>query len=522
MKKICLYFEIHQIIHLKRYRFFDIGTDHYYYDDYENEHSITYIAENSYMPALETLLQMVRENGKYFKVAFSLSGVGMEQLEMHAPQVLDKLQELNDTGCVEFLAEPYSHGLSSLANEESFAADVKKQVAKIKEYFGRKPTVLRNSSLIYSDDIGLLVSQMGFKGMLTEGAKHVLGWKSPHYVYHCAMAPNLKLLLRDVKLSDDLSLRFNNKDWDEYPLFADRYIDEIAALPEKEEIVNIFMELSALGIAQPLSSNILEFLRALPACAKKKDIEFVTPSEVCATMKSVDRLDVPDTLSWVDEERDVSCWLGNQMQREAFDKLYSIADRVRIANDPRINQDWDYLQASNNFRFMTTKPSNVGLDRGIYSSPFDAFTNYMNILGDFMSRVNRLYPEEIDNEELNSLLTTIKNQGDDLEMKEKEIERLQTKIERMQEEENRLRNKADKVKAKAATDKAKATAENEKSAADKPKTAASKSKAKVTTAKATTKKTTAITPKGVTAVTVTATEKPAAPKTDEDKKDEKA
>lgn len=449
MKTICLYFEIHQIIHLKRYRFFDIGTDHYYYDDYENERSISDIAERSYIPALNTLLGMIKDNGKYFKVAFSLSGVGMEQLEMHAPQVLEKLQELNETGCVEFLAEPYSHGLASLANEESFAADVKKQTAKIKEYFGKEPTVLRNSSLIYSDDIGLQAAQLGFKGMLTEGAKHVLGWKSPHYVYNCSIAPNMKLLLRDVNLSDDISLRFNNSDWEGYPLFADTYVNRIAALPEEEQIINIFMELSALGIAQPLSSNILEFLRAIPACAKEKGITFSTPTEICRKMKSVGALDVPDTLSWVDEERDVSCWLGNPMQREAFNKLYSVADRVRIANDPRINQDWDYLQASNNFRFMTTKPSNVGLDRGIYVSPFDAFTNYMNILGDFINRVNTLYPEDIDNEELNSLLTTIRNQGEEIEMKEKEIVRLQTKIGKMEAESDKLRAKIEKPKAAA-------------------------------------------------------------------------
>ncbi len=431
MKTICLYFEIHQIIHLKRYRFFDIGTDHYYYDDYENERSITDIANRSYMPALNTLEEMIKENGQYFKVAFSLSGTGIEQLEMHAPQVLEKLQKLNETGCVEFLAEPYSHGLSSLANEETFALDVKKQCQKIEEYFGKKPTVLRNSSLIYSDDIGGQVAAMGFKGMLTEGAKHVLGWKSPHYVYNCNIAPNLKLLLRDVELSDDISLRFNNSDWEGYPLFADAYIDRIARLPEEEQVINIFMELSALGIAQPLSSNILDFLHALPACAKEKGITWSTPSEICAKMKSVSSIDVPDTLSWVDEERDCSCWLGNAMQREAFNKLYSVADRLRIANDPRINQDWDYLQASNNFRFMTTKPSNVGLDRGIYSGPFDAFTNYMNILGDFINRVNALYPAEIDNEELNSLLTTIRNQGDEIEMKDKEITRLKAKLEKL-------------------------------------------------------------------------------------------
>ena len=458
MKTICLYFEIHQIIHLKRYRFFDIGIDHYYYDDYENERSITEIAERSYMPALNTLGDMIKENNGLFKVAFSISGVGLEQLEMHAPQVIAKLQELNETGCVEFLAEPYSHGLSSLANEEAFAADVKKQCKKMKDYFGKEPTVLRNSSLIYSDDIGGQVAAMGFKGMLTEGAKHVLGWKSPHYLYNCNIAPNLKLLLRDVELSDDISLRFNNSEWEGYPLFADNYINRIAALPEEEQLINIFMELSALGIAQPLSSNILEFMKALPACAKEKGITFSTPSEVCAKIKSVAAIDVPDTLSWVDEERDVSSWLGNAMQREAFEKLYSVADRVRIVSDPRLSQDWDYLQASNNFRFMTTKPSNVGLDRGIYSGAFDAFTNYMNILGDFISRVKALYPEEIDNEELNALMTTIRNQGDEIEMKDKEIVRLKTKIEKMQASEEKLKAKLEKAKPAAKTTAAKAPA----------------------------------------------------------------
>ena len=470
MKTICLYFEIHQNIQLKRYRFFDIGTDHYYYDDYENERLISDIAERSYMPALNALLEMIKENGNYFKVAFSLSGVGIEQLEIHAPQVLEKLQELNQTGCVEFLAEPYSHGLASLANEESFAAEVKRQCTKMEEYFGQTPKVLRNSSLIYSDDIGLQVSQMGFKGMLSEGARHVLGWKSPNYVYNCAIAPNLKLLLRNVNFSDDISLRFSNTEWEGYPLFADSYVDRIANLPEGEQVVNIFMELSALGIAQPLSSNILDFFKALPECAKQRGVTFSTPSEICDSFQSVSAVDVPDTLSWNDEERDCSCWLGNPMQREAFNKLYSVADRVRIANDPRINQDWDYLQASNNFRQMTTKPSQVGINRGIYSSPFDAFTNYMNILGDFISRVNSLYPEDVDNEELSSLLTTIKNQDEEIEMKNKEIVRLQAKIEKIEAAEEKLRAKIEKTKAPA-----KAAAPKKTPAAKKP--AAKKAKA---------------------------------------------
>lgn len=476
MKTICLYFEIHQNIQLKRYRFFDIGTDHYYYDDYEDERLITDVANRSYMPALEALGEMLKEHPGFFKVAFSLSGVGMEQLEIHAPQVLEKLQELNQTGCVEFLAEPYSHGLASLANEESFAKEVKRQCQKMKEYFGKEPKVLRNSSLIYSDDIGAQAAQMGFKGMLTEGARHVLGWKSPHYVYNCALAPNLKLLLRDVNLSDDISLRFSNVDWEGYPLFADNYVDRIVNFPGEEHVVNIFMELSALGVAQPLSSNILDFLKALPECAKQRGLTFSTPSEICDTMPSVGALDVPDTLSWTDEERDVSSWLGNPMQREAFNKLYSVADRVRIADDPRINQDWDYLQASNNFRQMTTKPSQVGIDRGIYASPFDAFTNYMNILDDFIARVNSLYPESVDNDELASLLTTIKNQDEEIEMKNKEITRLQTKIEKIEAAEEKLRAKLEKTKAPKAETAPKA----KKPAAKKPKSAEVKEEAKET------------------------------------------
>lgn len=454
MKTICLYFEIHQIVHLKRYRFFDIGTDHYYYDDYENERAITDIAERSYMPALSTLGDMIKENGRFFKVAFSLSGVGMEQLELYAPQVIEKLQELNKTGCVEFLAEPYAHGLSALKDPASFAADVKMQCQKMEEYFGKRPTVLRNSSLIYSDDIGLQVAQLGFKGMLTEGAKHVLGWKSPHYVYSCALAPKLKLLLRDVALSDDISLRFNDSSWEGFPLFADQYIDRIAAFPAEEQVVNIFMELSALGIAQPLSSNILNFIHALPHFARNKNITFSTPSDICKNFTSVGELDVPDTLSWVDEERDVSSWLGNPMQREAFDKLYSVAERVRICKEPRIMQDWNYLQANNNFRFMTTKPSNVGIDRGIYGSAFDAFTNYMNILGDFMNRVNALYPSDIDDEQLNSLLTTIRNEDEELAMKDREIARLKAKL----------------LKTEAAVDKLRVKYEGKEHARKVPKT----------------------------------------------------
>lgn len=500
MRTICLYFEIHQIIHLKRYRFFDIGASHYYYDDYANETSMNEVAERSYVPALNTLIDMVKTSGGSFKVALSISGVALEQLEIYAPAVIDLLHQLNDTGCCEFLAEPYSHGLSSLAYEDCFKEEVMRQSAKMKQMFGKTPKVFRNSSLIYSDEIGAMVASMGFKGMLTEGAKHILGWKSPHYVYHCNMNSNLKLLLRDFKLSDDISLRFSNSEWSEYPLFADKYISWIHGLPQEEQVINIFMELCALGMDQPLSSNILEFMKALPACAKEKGITFSTPTEIVTKLKSVSQLDVPYPMSWVDEERDTSCWLGNTMQREAFVKLYSVAERVHLCDDRRIKQDWDYLQASNNFRFMTTKSSRLCLNRGIYESPYDAFTNFMNILGDFIKRVDCLYPEDIDNEELNALLTTIKNQGHEIEVLHAELEKAQMKLEKEAAAEKRKKAKIAKpataepvlktpvkkepvakkttVKEPAAKKSAATSATAKKSAATATKSAAKKSAAK--------------------------------------------
>ncbi|MBR4842579.1 MAG: glycoside hydrolase family 57 protein [Bacteroidaceae bacterium] len=432
MKTICLYFEIHQIIHLKRYRFFDIGTDHYYYDDYANDTSINNIAENSYVPALKTLIRMAHESEGAFKVALSLSGVGLEQLERYAPQVIDLLQELSETGCVEFIAEPYSHGLASLApnGEQSFRDEVKRQVEKINQLFGHRPKVFRNSSLIYDDEIGGMVADMGFKGILTEGAKHILGWKSPHYLYHCVQNPNLKVFTRDYKLSDDISLRFSNPSWEAYPLMADKYMDWIAQSPEEDGVFNIFMELCALGIYQPLSSHILDFIAGLPAAAKERGIGFQTPSEVIKTHKSVSEIEVPYPMSWNDEERDISCWLGNVMQREAFNKLYSIGERVILSNDKHLRQDWDYLQASNNFRFMTTKNNAVSMDRGIYESPYDAFTNYMNILGDFLQRVNWALPLDIDTEELNAFQTTISNQDKKIQALEKQVARLKAAAEK--------------------------------------------------------------------------------------------
>ena len=488
MKTICLYFEIHQPIHLKRYRFFDIGTDHYYYDDYENERVIDELYEKSYKPALQTMLDMIEENGKAFKVAFSISGVSLELIEQYAPEMLELLGRLAATGCVEFLAEPYSHGLSSLAGDpENFVAETKRQAKKIKQLFGQSPKVFRNSSLIYDDEIGAIASDMGFKGMMVEGAKHILGWKSPHYIYSCAQDARLSLILRDYKLSDDIGLRFNDASWSEYPLMADKWLGWIAGLPEGENVVGIMMELAALGMYQPLSSHILDFLRALPKLAKNMGIQFATPSEVLAKNKPVSPLEVTYPVSWNDEERDTSSLLGNGMQREAFNKLYdeNIVGRILACHDRRIQQDWDRLQATDNFRFMTTKNSGIGMSRGIYDSEYDAFTNYMNILGDFLKRVKDMFPDSVENDELNSLYTQIANMGEELNVKDNEISRLRARLKKLGDTEEETAKEEASASAPKAPAK-KAEPKNRRSTAEgKVKAPAKKAPAKKAPAKKT-------------------------------------
>ncbi|MGN0207466.1 MAG: glycoside hydrolase family 57 protein [Muribaculaceae bacterium] len=431
MKSICFYFQIHQPFRLKTYRFLDIGNDHYYYDDFANDEIITRIAQRSYLPACETLKEMFATYGKKFKVAFSISGIALEQIELYVPELIDALKELVQTGNVEFLTETYAHSLSSLADPEEFRAQVKEHSDKIYQLFGQRPKVLRNTELIYSDDISQLVYSMGYKGMITEGAKHILGWKSPNYVYSSAAAPKLKLLLKNSKLSDDISFRFNNTEWPEYPLTADKYINWIADLPEEEQIINLFMNFETLGELQPRESGIFEFMKALPRFAFEKNIGFITPSEAIAKMKSVSELAVPFPMSWADEARDTSAWLGNDLQNEAFNKLYSIAERVRLCSDRRLKQDWMYLQASDHFYYMCTKHLDDGAVHSHYSpyeSPFTAFTNYMNVLADFIVRVEEQYPLTIENEELNALLTTIRNQEHEIAELNKEVALMRNNI----------------------------------------------------------------------------------------------
>lgn len=431
MKSVCLYFQIHQPFRLKRYRFFDIGNDHYYYDDFSNEEICSRIAEQSYIPMANTLLEMINEHPGEFKCSFSISGLAIEQLQIYAPDFIDLLKKLAATGCVEFLSDPYSHSLASLEDPEEFIRQVKLHDDVIRQLFGVTPKVMHNTELIYDDDIATLIASMGFKAVLTEGAKHILGWKSPDYVYAAASAPDLKLLLTNDKLSSDISRNFNNPEWDQYPLTADKYISWIAALPKEEQIVNLYFSLETFGSFLPSSSGIFDFLRALPRFAKEQGIHFTTPSDLLPRLKVADLISVPYPMSCSDEARDVSAWKGNDLQREALRKLYSVAERVSLCSDRRLKQDWLYLQASDHFYYMSTKSKADGAAHSLFSpydSPFSAFTNYMNVLADFIVRVEEQYPLSIENEELNSLLLTIRNQASEIESLNKEVKALRTNL----------------------------------------------------------------------------------------------
>lgn len=431
MKSVCLYFKIHQPFRLKRYRFFDIGNDHYYYDDFANDEIISRVAEQSYIPLFHTLHEMIEKSNHRFRCAISISGTAIEQLQLYVPECIDLLKKLAKTGCVEFLSGTYAHSLASLEDPEELIREVKMHELLIRNVFGVKPGIFANTELIYDDDISLVIKSMGFRYCLTEGAKHMLGWKSPNFLYRSAAAPDLKLLLTNDKLAEDISMRFNDPYWDEYPLTADKYIDWIASLPEDQQIVNLYLSADTFGSFLQKETGIFEFLRALPIFGEEKGVEFSMPSEIAKKLKPMDEIPVPFPVSDIDEARDVSAWKGNAMQNEALGKLYAVAERVNLCNDRRLKQDWEYLQSSDHFYYMSTKKLDDGASHASFSpydSPFSAFTNYMNVLADFLVRVEEQYPEEIDNEELNSLLLTIRNQASEINSLKKEVEVLRNNI----------------------------------------------------------------------------------------------
>ncbi len=392
-KSVCLYFQVHQPARLRLYRFFDIGKDSHYYDDYANRTILRRIAQHCYLPMNELLLRLVEQYKGKFKLAFSISGSVMEQFDRYAPEVLESFRKLAATGHVEFLCETYYHSLSSLASPAEFRHQVLKHKEAVKEYFGVEPVTFRNTELIYSDSIGSEVWDMGFKTLLTEGAKHILGWKSPDFVYACATQPKLKLLLRNHGLSDDIAFRFSDRGWGGWPLTAEKFLDWVKG--SDGDIVNLFMDYETFGEHQNADSGIFAFMEALPgAILSDGNLAFVTPAEAGRKLSPVDKLPVPEAISWADEERDVTAWLGNELQQEAFNKLYGLTEKLSILNDPVLWADFGHLQESDHLYYMCTKffsDGDVHKYFNPYDTPYEAFINYMNVLSDFIIRVNEAY-----------------------------------------------------------------------------------------------------------------------------------
>lgn len=425
MRTICLYFQVHQPFRFKRYRFFEIGNEHYYYDDYLNESVIRKVADKCYLPANKVLLDLIKEYGKNFKVSFSISGLALEQFELYAPDVISSFQKLAKTGCVEFIAECYAHSLVSVRGENEFREQVEQHRRKIQQLFGQTPTTFRNTELIYSDEIGAKVAEMGFKTILTEGAKHILGWKSPNYLYCNAINPKVKVLLRNFKLSDDIAFRFSNKSWSEFPLTSEKYAGWLKSLDKKEETVNIFIDYETFGEHQWADTGIFDFLKALPKSVfKYTDFTFGTPSEIAEQLQPVSAIHVPYPISWADEERDLTAWLGNELQNEAFNKLYALSDQVKKCSDPAIHQDWKYLQASDHFYYMSTKFFSDGKVHAYfnpYETPYDAFINYMNILSDFAIRLDACAPADNQSFEISRLSQVIAEKDQLIQKYEKQL-----------------------------------------------------------------------------------------------------
>jgi alpha-amylase len=386
------------------------------------------IADNCYLPANHVLLKQIRKFKGKFRVSFSISGVALEQFRLYAPEVIESFKELAATGAVEFLSGTYANSLVSLVDEELFTKQVKAHDDLIEELFQQRPKVFRNSELIYSDELGDLIYRMGFETVLTEGARHILGWKSPNYLYCNALNPRQKVLMRNYRLSDDLSFRFSNASWNEYPLTASKMTKWLVELPKNEEIVNIFLNYETFGEIQKKNSGIFDFLDALPEMVlKTKELTFSTPSEAVKALQPVSAVHVMHPISWADEERDLSAWLGNELQKDAFRHLYDLRHRIKKCTDPQLYKDWIYLQSNDHFYYMCTKFFSDGEVHKFfnpYGNPYEAFINYMNVLSDFTLRLNICVPLDENEAEKTRLKSIIDEKSKKLEEAELELKKL--------------------------------------------------------------------------------------------------
>lgn len=390
MPALCLCYEVHEPYRLRRYTVFDMGQNSVYEDDDRNCDALLLTARACYLPMNDLLLKLIRRYGKDFKVAFSISGTALDQFEQYAPEVVDSFKALADTGCVEFVAETGPHSLAFLYSRDEFDLQVKEHCARIKRLFGKKPVTFRNTEFFYNNDLPVALEKLGFKVVLAEGADHVLGWRSPNYVYRPVSTPNMSLLLRNISLSADIGLRFSDHGWNQWPLTAEKYAGWCHSVADSAELINIFNDYHCFGLRHSGETGIFDFMEALPAAVlSRKDFRFTTPAEAVKKIEPVGEIDVPEFMSWDDEGRDLTAWLGNDMQKDAIHALYALAPRVRKVNAPDLTHDFGRLQTSDHFRYISTKWfADFLSDRpNPFNSPYDAYITYMNVLADFEMRL---------------------------------------------------------------------------------------------------------------------------------------
>jgi len=397
MVSVCFYFQVHQPYRLRKYGIFDIGNRRDYFSEsgdnnLNNEKILRKVADKCYIPATKVLLEIIKENPG-FRVSFSFSGIVLEQLESYAPEALDLFKQLVATGNVEILDETYYHSISFLYDKEEFKRQVEMHRKKIQEVFGVTPRVFRNTELIYNNELADFIDKMGYDGILAEGADHILGWKSPHYVYS-PLNSSIGLLLKSYKLSDDIAFRFSNQGWQSWPLKAETYAHWLSSINGSGEVINLFMDYETFGEHQWSDTGIFEFMKALPGeFLKNPDNNFMTPSEVIKAYPKRGELDIHNFISWADIERDLSAWMGNTMQHSALKQIYELGKEITLTNDKKLIEDWRRLQTSDHFYYMCTKWFNDGDVHKYfnpYESPYDAFISYMNALQDLKLRVEEI------------------------------------------------------------------------------------------------------------------------------------
>lgn len=391
MPSICFYFQVHQPFRLRNYSYFDIGETHDYEDESANREILEKVARKCYLPANKILLGLLREHKGAFRIAYSISGVALDQFERYNPDVLDSFKRLADTGCVEFLDETYYHSLAFLYSRTEFREQVRKHRDRVRALFGQTPTAFRNTELIYSNELAQEVERLGYTAILAEGADRILGWRSPNFVYQPAGCLKLRLLLKNYRLSDDIAFRFSNREWSEYPLTAEKFATWVHQINAAGEVVNLFMDYETFGEHQWHDTGIFDFLKIIPATIlTHPDFRFQTPTEAARQYTPVAQLDVPQYVSWADVERDLTAWLGNDMQNDAIRTVYDLEKRVRGLKDPKLLHAWRQLQTSDHFYYMCTKwfaDGDVHKYFNPYPSPYDAYINFMNVITDFARRI---------------------------------------------------------------------------------------------------------------------------------------